>query len=315
MRVIIYISLFLYAITGHSQQQILYTQFMFNKQAINPAFVGNEKGTNLTAIYRTQWIGLEGAPTAQHISGSMQPDNKNIGLGVNLTRVSMGIESRLSLDGLYAYKIKMATGILSGGLQLSYQSYMANFSDPRLVTIDGIDIDPAIQSGMRSTSHFNTGIGVYYNTTKYYVGLSVPRLLNANIDDDDYLDPSTLQRHYYLMGGYNFSWNEDLTFTSQTLLKYLRSAPLDLDLNIYATYKKRYSAGITYRLGGDSDSVAESIDVIAGIQINDSIFASMAYDITLSSLRRHQSGSVEVLIYYRFFSKKKPEDFISPRFF
>lgn len=288
---------------------------MFNKQGLNPAFAGNDPSMNLTAIYRSQWIGLEGAPTVIHLSGSKYIKNKNIGLGLNLTNITLGIESQLVADGMYAYKIRMKNGVLSGGLQLSYQNYKADFSDPRLVTQDGIGVDPALPSGMRSSSHINTGIGVYYNTEKYYVGLSSPRLITTSIDEDTYLDDSALEQHFYLMGGYRYAWNDEISITGQALIRYLRTAPLDFDLNAYVSYKGKYHGGLSYRYGGDASSIGESIDVIAGIHINENIFASIAYDFTLSRLRQHQSGSVEVLTFYRFVKAKKPEDFISPRFF
>lgn len=315
MRLVIYISLLLFCYAGHAQQQVLYTQFMFNKQGINPAYAGNEKDTHITGIYRAQWLGLEGSPSVKHLSGSTSLADKNIGLGVNVTHISVGIESQFSIDGIYAYKIKMREGTLSGGLQLSYQYFKADFNDPRLTTLQGIEADPALPVGVRSTSNINTGIGAYYNTDYYYVGLSSPRLLAANIDDDAYLENSTLQQHFYLMGGYRYTLTDDISITGQALFKYLRSAPLDLDVNVYATYKSKYNAGLTYRLGGDASSIGESLDIILGMQINDQVFASMAYDITLSRLRQYQSGSIEVLAYYRFATKKKPDDFISPRFF
>lgn len=316
MRWFIFIGLFLFA--SHflfGQQESLYTQFMFNKQGINPAYVGNGESIHFTGIYRSQWLGLEGAPEIQYASASIPYTSKNIGIGLNLQNTTVGITSSMSAETLYAYKIKMKDGVLSGGIQLTLHNLKKDFSDPRLVTIDGIGVDPAIEVGSQNKTVFNTGVGMYYNTDRYYVGLSVPRLIKSSIDNDDYLEDNRTNRHFYLMGGYEHAFTEDISMMSQILWRYVSNAPLDVDINVYGTWMKKYNLGLSYRLGGDRSSIGESIDLILGMSVNENIYLGLAYDITLSKLRSHQSGSLEILGHYRLGKLSKPEDFINPRFF
>ena len=74
-----------------SQQEQLYTQFMYNKLGLNPAFAGNHEQVALSAIIRNQWIGFEGAPVTQSASLNAPLASQKIGLGLNLTRNTIGI--------------------------------------------------------------------------------------------------------------------------------------------------------------------------------------------------------------------------------
>ncbi|MEZ4894519.1 MAG: type IX secretion system membrane protein PorP/SprF [Saprospiraceae bacterium] len=51
----------LFTLTATAQQEQMYTQFMYNKLAYNPGSAGSFVSPTLTAVYRHQWIGLEGA--------------------------------------------------------------------------------------------------------------------------------------------------------------------------------------------------------------------------------------------------------------
>jgi len=75
----------------YAQQEHQYTQFMFNKLGHNPGYAGSKDGACLTGIYRSQWMGLEGAPNSQLLSFNMPLLNKRIGVGVNLSRSLLDI--------------------------------------------------------------------------------------------------------------------------------------------------------------------------------------------------------------------------------
>ena len=68
-----------------AQQDAQYTQFMFNKLAYNPAYAGSIESPTLTAIYRKQWIGLEGSPETQVLSYTQRMLYNRGGIGGTLT--------------------------------------------------------------------------------------------------------------------------------------------------------------------------------------------------------------------------------------
>lgn len=93
---------------AQAQQDLQYTQFMFNKMAYNPAYAGSFESPTLTAIYRKQWIGLEGSPETQVLSYNQRMLNNRVGIGGTLTRSVIGITRNITLDVPYAYQIGRA---------------------------------------------------------------------------------------------------------------------------------------------------------------------------------------------------------------
>lgn len=316
MRIIITILLFLSLGVCHAQQQPLYTQFMYNKQVYNPAYVPVESTPSIGLVYRSQWIGIEGAPNFQGLSFAMPLRNDRIGLGINLRRVSVGLTSEILLEGLYGYRFELGVGSLSLGMQLSLKSFNIDFNGDNVFTSDGISNDPAVQDGSRSNQVFNFGLGAYYRTDNFFFGLSVPRVQNVDLNANSEFNLSKEERHIYGMLGASFDMNEDISFTPQLLYRWVKNTPADLDANLSVSYLRKYTVGITYRLGGDSDSFGESLDLILSMHVNENILVGFAYDYTLSEIRRQSSGSLEFISKYRFGERKAKEDsYINPRYF
>lgn len=54
-------SLSMFVIHADAQQDIQFSQYVFNGLILNPAYAGYKEVTNLNLVYRTQWTGLQGA--------------------------------------------------------------------------------------------------------------------------------------------------------------------------------------------------------------------------------------------------------------
>ena len=167
----------LFAMTSFAQQEQQYTQFMYNKLGYNPGYAGSNETACITGIIRNQWLGLEGAPQTQVLSFNMPILNQRVGIGANLTRRTIGISQRLTLDAVYSYRIRLATGTLGLGVQASVRYFNNNFRDGRLVSTVPIALDNSIPSSARSKYVPNFGAGAYFSNERFYVGASIPRLL------------------------------------------------------------------------------------------------------------------------------------------
>jgi len=201
-------------------------------------------------------------------------------------------------------------------MQLSLKSFNIDFNGDNVFTSDGISNDPAVQDGSRSNQVFNFGLGAYYRTDNFFFGLSVPRVQNVDLNANSEFNLSKEERHIYGMLGASFDMNEDISFTPQLLYRWVKNTPADLDANLSVSYLRKYTVGITYRLGGDSDSFGESLDLILSMHVNENILVGFAYDYTLSEIRRQSSGSLEFISKYRFGERKAKEDsYINPRYF
>lgn len=303
-----------------AQHERQYSQFMFNKMLVNPAYVGTYEGISATLFYRKQWIGLDGAPTTMGASVDASLRKDKIGLGVNVVRSTVSIFDTWTMDAMYAYKMRIGKKtLLSAGLQSSLRYFGANFQDPRLRSTQGIDTDPAIPSEEVGSYLWNFGVGLYLNANRFFAGLSMPRLLNTNLDFVNRDVPlSRESRHAYAMAGMLIPVSPSLEIVPQVLAKQTSGAPLSLDINAGVRYQKRLTLALTYRTGGLKSEWGESIDVIMGAQITSGLFLGCSYDILLTSLHNHSSGSAEVVLRYAFSGEKageSPVRVINPRYF
>jgi type IX secretion system PorP/SprF family membrane protein len=299
-----------------AQQEAHNTQFMYYKQGYNPGVVGSKELPCITGIYRHQWLGFEGAPQSQILTVGVPLANQRIGLGANIYRHTIGITENVTADLLYAYRIRMGRGYLGLGLQGSVRSLKVNFSDQRLVSTQPLMDDPAIPNNQQQKFLFNVGAGAYYEGENFYLGVSLPRMLENNIDfaDSDAVLSKEFQ-HLYIMGGVSLPLGDDLSLQPQMLIKYVDNAPFDADVNLSLNIVNKYVVGVTYRLGGSTISgVGESIDLLLAAQLSDNLLLGVSYDYTLSDLRTYNSGSLEVVLRYCI-GEASGVEYVNPRFF
>jgi len=299
---------------AYAQQEAQYTQFMYNKLTLNPAYAGSAGQPCISCLHRTQWIGFEGAPSSQVVNFHMPAFADKVGIGASLSHDKIGPTHNYTAALMYAYRIKMKKGTLNIGVRGSLRSYQVNWSD--LEATHGGDSDIPTNNTSRLLPNF--GVGVYYDRENFYVGLSTPNILNNDLSYD-YLTNNTdfgrVRRHFYLMSGFIFNVSESVKFKPAVLVKYVQNSPIDADLNASFIFMNKLWTGLSYRFGGDANrGVGESVDLLVQYQISPSIRAGAAYDFTLSKIKNHSAGSVELQLEYCIQSKKDKK-LTNPRFF
>lgn len=289
----------LFPLLAKGQQQPMYSQYMFNGMVLNPAYAGSQESLSLTAISRHQWIGIDGAPSTQTFTAHAPIRNERVGLGLMIMRDKIAVTNHLSAHAAYAYKIKFKKGILSAGLQASFSQYTINYSELH------IDDDIAFQQDDISRILPNFGAGLYYNTSKFYAGFSVPILMNRKVEDAD--GSIEMIRHYYLTSGYVVTLSPDLKLKPNFLLKTSKGAPLSFDINANLLIREVVWVGVSYRS-------VNSCGVLLELQATDQFRLGYAYDFALSpQVKDLNTGSHEFMLRYDFtFSKNR---FYSPRYF
>jgi type IX secretion system PorP/SprF family membrane protein len=299
-----------------AQQEQHFTQFMYNKLAYNPAYAGSNFSTCLTALHRSQWIGFEGAPSAQLVSFDTPLLNGRVGVGGNLIRQTIGVTNNITVDGAYAYRVPVAHGNLSVGLQASARYRSVDFNDSRLIATTTLSQDAAIEQGLRNKLVPNFGVGAYYNQENFYIGLSAPRLIKNNIGlSNTATGLSKEERHIYAMAGLVFDVSDNLKLQPQALFKYAKNTPFDAEANVNAIFADKYTFGMSYRFGGSTQKgFGESIDFLTAMQLSEKFWLGLSYDYSLSELRDYNAGSLEVMLRYCI-RKSEGETFVNPRFF
>ncbi len=299
------------------QQEEQYTQFMYYRLGYNPAFAGQDQTTTVSAIVRNQWLGIEGAPQTQLVTFNMPLLNNRVGVGGSITRQTIGVTQYYTVDAAYAYHIRVGNGWLGLGLQGSVRLLRIDFS--RVQGTQPIELDGAIPSaGYQSRYVPNFGAGIYYHSKNAYFGISVPRLLESNIDlaDNQGVISKEVQ-HFYAMGGVRIPAGDNIQIQPQVLFKYVSGAPFDGDVNVNLVFMEKFTTGVSYRLGGSKrNSVGESVSLLIGAHLSENITLGLAYDATLTELRSYTNGSVEAMLRYSFGGRENTGNtIVNPRFY
>ena len=309
----------LFCLTGLTgQQDILFTQFAYDKLGFNPGYAGVHEHISLNAIYRNQWLGLDGSPSRFATSINFPAQDQNLGLGLHLDKSVISIFDKTTIKGSYSYGFQVQNGRLNFGLSTSFRQFTVDWTDKRLRPPNGFNADPSVEQNILTKRIFNIGFGAYYRSEKYFIGASIPRLNKAIIDfDDTKLDTlqATEARLIYLMGGGKLRLNESWDLSPQVLLTFVEAAPVQVELSTIAILENRYHMGLNYSSGGSLINPVESLDLILGYQHDPQIFLGLSYDITLSELRQFSSGSLELILNYRFNNSKKADLIINPRYY
>lgn len=269
-----------------------YIQYMFNGVLLNPAYCGSQNAVNVTALYRSQWVGISGAPESKSFTAHSPLKNKKLNVGVAFENNRFGIYDQNTFNAMYAYRIKFLEGRLSMGLQAGVNSNTSNWN--KIVTTHAND-NEFMQGSVRNINLI-AGTGLYYDSKRFYLGLSCPQLLNNN---------SAKFRTIVLNSGFLFDLSDNIKVKPSLLIKQLNRSPLSVNVASTFYYKEVIGLGLGYTVNA---SVMAFIDV----KINEQLRFGYGYDYAATKIRMYTSGSHEVMLRYLFSYKVKA---VSARFF
>jgi type IX secretion system PorP/SprF family membrane protein len=299
---ILYFALLLVGIGSQAQQDAQYTQYMYNTINVNPAYAGSRGVMSVFGLYRTQWVGLDGAPDTGAFSINTPIENTNIGIGASVVtdRIGPTSENVISLDGSYTVKTS-ETYKLSFGLKASANLF--NFERSK--------VNPATESDLLLqdiSNDFspNIGAGVYFHSDKLYLGVSAPNFLETKRYADNSRAVYKERMNLYGIAGYVFDLSSNLKFKPAVMTKVVQGAPLQVDVSGNFMINEKFVLGAAWRWDA-------AFSGMAGFQINKGLYLGYGYDLETTKLKNYNSGSHEVFLRYELFSK--PEKIVSPRFF
>jgi type IX secretion system PorP/SprF family membrane protein len=287
-----------------AQQQVLFTQYMFNMLPLNPAYAGIHDGISMSFLLREQWVGLEGAPQTQTFSIHSPINFRPIAIGATVIHDKIGFTTQTGLQFNYAYRIKIGKkSKFSMGLQGTIHNYQSNDASSASVNIT----DPSLAN--LSEFNPNVGAGVMFYNDRFYAGLSLPQMLNYTVGNElGTTDAdSKIVRHYFFTTGYVFNIGEGVKLKPNIMFKAVQGAPMQLDLNANVLLRELLWVGLSYRS-------LDSFDALVQFQVSPRFQIGYAYDFaTTTDLRRVNSGSHEILINYVIYLR--PQKIKSPRYF
>lgn len=294
-----------------AQQEAQFTQYMFNTISVNPAYAGSRGQLTAASLYRSQWIGLPGAPETLTVNIHSPIRESRVGYGLSLINdnIGDGVVNETALDAMVSYTLDVSRDAkLSFGLNVSGSFLSLDFNNLRNFDQEGQNNPIADQPNI-SEFNPNFGVGFYYHTDKFYLGLSAPDLINNEAFDNNGQNLLSVERvNYFLITGYVFDLNNNFKFKPALLTKAVSGAPLQVDISANFLFNDRFSFGAAYRWDA-------AVSALAGFQLTDQLMLGIAYDREITELGATQFNDGSFEVFLRFELLRRFQRTVSPRFF
>ena len=294
---LILIALF-YNKQSYSQQDPQYTQYMYNMNVVNPAYAGSKETFSITALFRDQYTGIDGAPRTFTLSGH-SPIGNGLGLGFSAINDEIGPVEETNAYADVSYTIDfdnnhhLAFGVKAG----------ATFQDIGLLDLQLQDFNDVAFSENVSETFFNVGAGFFYYTDNWYVSLSVPNFLSASYLDVNGREFGTEEQHFFATAGYVFQLNDNIKFKPSVFVKSEFNSIVSYDVNANFLFFEQFEVGASYR-------AEDSFSGLVGFRPTDWVQVGFAYDSSVSDINE---PSYEAFVTFNILFKKKT--YLSPRYF
>ncbi len=276
------------------QQDPHFSQYMFNDLYNNPAYSGVMGVTNLSVLYRSQWLGYSGtfdeggAPTSFLASFNTPIFRLRSGAGFYFVNDNIGPQNNIQFMGSYAYHLGVGNGKLSIGVRAGIYGQSIDFTKYRAVNPD----DPLLLNGKESQYRPDMGVGIYYKAEKYYGGVSLNHLLKSEFDFGSDSLKNALVNNMVINGGYSYELNYDIILTPSLLIK-TDFVSYSFDISVLGTYREKFWGGLSYRQ-------SEAIIAIFGINLlkDKSLKIGYSMDYIIQAQKAKQATSHEILMSY-----------------
>lgn len=298
----------LLSLKTEAQQDAQFSQYIFNGIYINPAYAGYREELNAHAFYRSQWVGIPGAPQTMSVAIDGSLRDNTMGLALQLVHDKIGAQSHLSAYGNYSYRIKLneeqenylALGIGAGIAQLGLDGTKL---DPGNIN------DPYLTGNRQQATLFDARAGVYFTTEHFFAGVSVDHLAAQFMSKKQPLSLAAIvpKPHCYLTAGALIPLFESISFKPTFLIKDDRGGPTSLDLNSFLLFQETVWVGASYRTSVslyDKPNLQEGLTKRSAVLGMVEVFATpqlrigYSYDYALNRFQSYNNATHEISIGY-----------------
>ena len=303
----------LVSISAHAQQEPMYGQYFFNNAAINPAQAGGLGYSQVGALFRSQWVGLEGAPQTITVYGNFILP-LNLGLAVGIYQDKFGVETNQHFQTDLSYHLEIFDNwYLSSGLRFIVTNYRAD-----LTQIPNVDPNnPYFMSDYSSGVFVNTGFGFLAYNNNNFIGLSVPKVFTKQIQSTNSGEVDFERDkgfNFFAYGGHNFKLSENFDLIPSTVIRY-SNAPLQIDVNAIFRLMDVFDFGPVMRMNFvENNGLIDGLGFLMGVRFLENFYFGYLYEYPVSDLRLATVQTHEISLRY-FLNGGKGELIRAPRFF
>lgn len=271
--------------TLQAQKSISYPTYKEGMHIINPGQVGATQEKEAMVLIRSQWSGLENAPKRQVLSYGM-PFGKNLSGGLSIINDTYHINRETDVFADFSYRLQVGDSM---NLQLGLKA------GGTFLSIDFMKLGLQDVAFSENVSRFNPnfGVGAFLQGEKYYVSLSIPRILNSKRHEskDDKKFEAKDKPQIYLGGGYGFDLGGDMAMklTPSFMLRYDTGATTSIDLATSFELMNRFELGVSHRM-------KESFTGLLLVRFMEKFKIGYAYEAATSDIAAQVGATHEFLL-------------------
>ena len=308
-KIFVFISVSILVLSAKAQQDPQYTHYIFNENQFNPAYTGSRELLSTNMLFRTQWVGFEGAPTTFTFGANAPLKKDKIALGGTFYYDKIGAQNRISMNLQYAYRISVGKqSKISLGVQGGFVAQKTNLS-----ILDAANEGDPIYLNLKPMQFMpNFGAGIYIYSPKYAIGFSAPHILNNEMVNKEIIN---LNNHYLFTAATIFNAGSSLKIKPTLLAKFVKGSPIQGELNANLIIKDAVWLGFGYRTDNAGLFTAQYNLIKDKEQKYTNLRIGYGYDLEWKQLRQNSGGSHEIFLSYEFKKKKLDDTYLSPRYF
>lgn len=285
------------ALPTFAQQDPMYSQYLFNPAALNPAEAGKTENLNIFLISRHQWLTFDGGPSTQSIGADLPLNGTKAGLGLVFISDRLGptMSNIMYMD--YAYRLDINNDLkLDMGLRSGITLFGANFTDLESHEQD----DDLLMNDIKSKAMANFGFGASLYSKDFFASVSAPKLLKNKIDSEGNAlsESSQLVQHFFLSGGYKYRYNNNIMIEPAAIAKFVSGAPISLDVSANLVYNEVITGGIMYRIG-------DALGLLFQYEWNEMLCFGYSVELSMHQMGWQSVGTHEILFRYKFKPKNE----------
>jgi len=283
----------LFICNNYSAQQLpIYSQYLLNDYAYNPAVAGSKNYFDVKSNHRYQWVGINDAPRTYTLTLNGPIKNNKMGLGGFLYTDHVGPTRRTGFQFSYAYhfklnkKIKLSLSVSAGLVEWKLDAHKITLADAN---------DQVLTNNVMRTIVPDAKFGFLLYGDKWFFGAAIPNLIQSNLSFANTTNTglNKLEDHYYVHGGHMFNLSDDIDIEPSLLIKYGPPAPIQFDIMTRIIWKDQIWLGVAYR-------TMDAASAMIGYLFKENLLIGYSYDFSTSNIRNYSSGTHELMIGIRF---------------
>ncbi len=285
-----FISSYANAQTKYLYSESLLMQYMNGQQFINPAYTAMWGLTGGSVYVRQYYAGHTNAPLMSMGNFYTPVGDGFAAVGVDMTYEKINYENKLTIAGNYSYKLQLDRHrFLHLGLKagiVNYNNYLTKYD------LDwGDDMpDVAFSEDVSERYMFRWGIGAFYYTRDYYIGLSIPQIVHASKSEySTYYKTLTDSRFVYLTGGYVYNQFLQVKFKPTLTIRYDHSSESSItaDVGVNWLFFEQLWLGLVVRTT-KSAGVVMQFDITKKLNVGYALEFPFGSDLITRQLQTHE---------------------------